>query len=217
MSETYTPDNLIAGLRHRVTETVTDVLSGEGVLARGTVVGRVEVVLGTAAAGTNTGNGTIGSVALNASGPVKVGTYTATNIVAVGNGGLFEVKDPEGRGIGIARVGVLFVGPGIQFTIADGATDFIVGDSFTIPITVGSLKLKKAALAATDGSQRVYGVIAEEVDATSADAEAVVYLTGEFNEDALTFGTGLTKTNTKEEARAKGIHYVEVKNNAVVA
>lgn len=217
MSETYTPDNLIAGSAPLITETVNDVLSGQGALVRGTVLGKVDVVLGTAVAGTNTGNGTIGSVALNASGPVVVGTYTLTCFVAATNGGLFQVQDPEGRGIGIAKVGTAFVGPGIQFTIADGSTDFSIGDSFTIPITAGSGKLKKAALAATDGSQRVYGILAEDVDATSADAECVVYLTGQFNEDALTFGTGLTKANTKAEARKLGIHYVEVKNNAVVA
>lgn len=212
--ETFTQDNLIAGVQHKVTETVKDILSGEGALVRGTVLGPVDVAIGAFAADVgNTGNGVGSGEALAAGGPAKVGTYTITCFSAVTNSGVFAVVDPDGINIGIAVVGTAFVGGGITFTIADGAADFIVGDFFTLVVSAGSGKLKKATLAATDGSNKVYGVLAEDVDATAADAEAVVYLTGEFNEDALTFGTGLTKANTKEEARAKNIHYVEVTNN----
>ena len=39
--------------------------------------------------------------------------------------------------------------------------------------------------AATDGSKDVYAVLAEDVDASSEDKQAVAYLTGEFNKTAL--------------------------------
>jgi hypothetical protein len=42
--------------------------------------------------------------------------------------------------------------------------------------------------AATDGTENPYCILAEDVDASEAEVEAPVYLSGEFNEDALVFG-----------------------------
>lgn len=58
---------------------------------------------------------------------------------------------------------------------------------------------------AVDGSQTVYAVLAEAVDATAADKTAAVFLTGEFNENALTVGAGDTVADHKASARAVGI------------
>jgi hypothetical protein len=41
---------------------------------------------------------------------------------------------------------------------------------------------------AVDGSENPYCILAEDVDASAAAVEAPVYLSGEFNEDALAFG-----------------------------
>lgn len=58
---------------------------------------------------------------------------------------------------------------------------------------------------ATDGSQTVYAVLAEDVDATAADKVAAVFLTGEFNENALTVAAGNTVAEHKAAARDRGI------------
>ncbi len=57
-----------------------------------------------------------------------------------------------------------------------------------------------------DGRRAPYAVLAEDVDATSADKKVVVYMTGEFNEDALVFGTGDTKETHRAALRLLNIH-----------
>lgn len=48
-------------------------------------------------------------------------------------------------------------------------------------------------------------ILAEAVDATSEDKQAVVYLTGEFNSAALTVASGATVAGLKAKLRAKNI------------
>lgn len=57
---------------------------------------------------------------------------------------------------------------------------------------------------AEDGSKTPEAVLAEDVDAT-ADAEAVVYLTGEFNSEVLIVGEGLTIDTIVYACRNKNI------------
>lgn len=64
--------------------------------------------------------------------------------------------------------------------------------------------------AATDGSKDAYAILAEAVDTSEKDKQAVVYLTGEFNAAALTVGSGLTVNGLKDALRAKSIF---IKNN----
>ena len=64
--------------------------------------------------------------------------------------------------------------------------------------------------AATDGSKDAYAILAEAVDTSEKDKQAVVYLTGEFNAAALTVGSGLTVDGLKDALRAKSIF---IKNN----
>lgn len=63
-------------------------------------------------------------------------------------------------------------------------------------VITASGKYNKSLSAAADGSQNVFAIAAESVDATAADKEIIVYLSGDFNEDALTFGTGHTAAST---------------------
>lgn len=90
---------------------------------------------GTSAAksGGNTGNGTLGSLT-TAGVAVQTGIYRARCYVAAVNGGSFVVEDPDGNTLGIAVVGSPFTSSEIGFTIADGATDFVVGDGFDITV-----------------------------------------------------------------------------------
>jgi len=140
MGTAFSRDNLIAGDKPLKTESVL-VASGEGALVRGTVLGRVKVSVPTTGAIVGTGNGTCTAVT---GGPnTKQGTYVATLIVVVAHGGTFKVVNPDGNLIGTVTIlagagqtGV-FTSNEINFTMTDGSTDFILGDTATITVTEG--------------------------------------------------------------------------------
>jgi hypothetical protein len=68
-------------------------------------------------------------------------------------------------------------------------------------------ELERGTLLKADGaivssaSDEVYAVLAEKVDTTSAAKEAAVYLTGEFNENALKVGGSIAVADVKAAAR----------------
>ena len=62
-----------------------------------------------------------------------------------------------------------------------------------------------SASASTDGSEVPRAILAEDADATAADITTVGYLTGEFNTNAMTFGTGHTAASVKDGLRDLGI------------
>lgn len=95
-------------------------------------VGAVAATAGAAVPGSNTGNGTVGSISVF-SGFTKTETITMTCVgVPAANQANFSVSGSVSGPLGIATLGVGFSSPVIAFTIADGATDFVIGDSFTI-------------------------------------------------------------------------------------
>ncbi len=63
-------------------------------------------------------------------------------------------------------------------------------------------KYIKSLSAAVDGSEVPRVILAEAVDATGGDKLAGVYLTGEFNEAALTLGAAHTADSIREGLRA---------------
>lgn len=155
--------------------------SGQGVLQAGTVLGqRVAGAASSAvkASGANTGNG---ALTLDATTPVLAnatpGVYTVRCTVAGTNAATFRVSDPKGTVLGDTS----FNGSGasasfadrIKFAIADGATDFIVGDGFDITVAAGSGKYIACPNTANDGSDVACAVLFGKVDATSADKVAV--------------------------------------------
>lgn len=71
-------------------------------------------------------------------------------------------------------------------------------------ITTGG-KYQLSASAAADGSQTPDLILAEAVDATSADTTVLAYERGDFNSNALTLGAGHTVASIREGLRAKGI------------
>src|SRR5215813_12043137 len=107
-------------------------------LAAGQVVGKTAVtglVTSSAAAdGSNTGNGVI---TMDAAAPVaagaKNGVYRAVNELVATNSGEFVVYDPDGIEIGRVAVAATFSNQ-IKFVIADGSTDFAIGDAFSITV-----------------------------------------------------------------------------------
>jgi hypothetical protein len=161
-----------------------------------------------AKAGGNTGNGTL---TMDATTPVKagakVGIYRVRFVIAAANNGTFIVEDPDGIQIGTI---VMAAGAGafddvIKFAIADGATDFIVGDGFDVTVAAGSGKYVLSLAAATDGSQIPDLVLAEDTNASSADKSTIAYSKGQFLEARLTLGTGHTAASVREGLRVKGI------------
>ncbi|MDP9176694.1 MAG: head decoration protein [Gemmatimonadota bacterium] len=204
---TYSPDRLIAGHLPIASKKVT-LLSGEN-RTRGAVLGKIsegaQSVASAAVAG-NTGDGTIGTVSADAN--VAAGVYRATCIEPAANGGTFEVTRPDGVVDGIARVGVAYNGS-VNFTIADGAADFIAGDSFTVTVSYAAgEKYKLSASAAVDGSETPDVILVQDCDASAGDAEALVYTRGDFNSNALTLGAGHTVASIREGLRGKGINLV---------
>ncbi len=78
------------------------------------------------AAGVNTGNGTIGSIAAGAA--LKNGSYTVKFTAATA----FNVFDPNGSALATGTTGTAYSDPQLGFTITAGGTAFVAGDSFTI-------------------------------------------------------------------------------------
>jgi hypothetical protein len=117
--------------------------------------------------GTNTGNGTLGS--LTAAGyAAKVGVYA----VEFDDATHFIVSDPTGAEVGHGTTGVAFSAGGLGFTITAGGTAFVPGDSFAVTVAAGSGKYKQWSPGNTDGSGVVAGVLVYAKDATSVDKSA---------------------------------------------
>lgn len=140
-------------VKHAFTFLVSEDSDGAGFLSRDTatiaasqtiVVGQVlarQAGTGTATAvraplSGNTGNGvmTLASPAVDAT--VMGGEYRVVFIEGDTDGGTFEVFNPAGVPIGKGTVGVAFAN-GVKFTIADGSTDFVAGDGFSIKVNAG--------------------------------------------------------------------------------
>lgn len=137
---TRTHDNLIAS--HKKLVTLAIILNAAS-LARGALLGRMRTVTpvsGTADGG-NTGNGTV--TVVTGGKETKVGTYLVTCVVAITNGGTFEITDPDGKFVGrvtiVAGAGGtgIFKSEGFNCTVTDGSTDFALADFFTVAVTDG--------------------------------------------------------------------------------
>lgn len=142
-------------------------------LAAGTLLGQITANSATSAAksGGNTGNGSMGSITVGTG--AKPGVYKLRVTKAATNAGDFQVIDPEGDVIGVGTVAVAFNNGGLAFTLADGATDFIVGDGFDITVT-GTGKYVAYNNAATNGSEVVAAILKDNVVDSAADQKVVV-------------------------------------------
>lgn len=103
----------------------------------GKPIGGIEAVgevVGTA--GTNTGNGTIGTLSqtYGASGTWLITMLTATT---------FSVVTPAGARMKDGATGVAYSAGGIGFTITAGGTAFVAGDSFSVAVNTVALSNTK--------------------------------------------------------------------------
>jgi hypothetical protein len=195
-AETYVPDQLIAGNLKIVSQPI---ILGAGALPRGSVLGLVTTNNVIAAAGENTGNGTVGSVSAGAG--VLFGAYqlTATSATA------FSVTDPEGKALPAAVVGAAYSQETLGFTIAVGAEAFVAGDSFTLTVeeTAGTYQLSAAT--ATNGSQVPSAVLADFADASAGPVSTGAYVMAEVNANALNFDPSWSIATLTQAMRANSI------------
>jgi hypothetical protein len=147
--------------------------AGAGKLSAGTLVAQITAAnAASATAGANTGDGTVGAIGVD--NTAITGDYIVTITEAAADGGAFIVVDPNGTEVGSGTVGVEFTGGGLTFTIADGATDFAVNDSWTIAVNAGIGEWVAYDNDGTDDGRRACGgVLFDGVDATLSDARAV--------------------------------------------
>lgn len=182
---------------------------------RGAAMGKVLYGAVTADGTGNTGDGTCTALAtvLGSINPI-VGDYVFTCTAAVTNGGVFKLVDPNGAEVATgltltvgAGAATVFEVAGIVFTITDGATDFIVGDAFTISVAAGSGQVVKLDKTAVDGSAAIYGILTEDVTTSGATQVSSVYLEGKFNSGVVTFVSGTAYTDIEADARLKNIYF----------
>jgi hypothetical protein len=177
--------------------------SGHGRLQPGTVLAATATTYaGTGTAGgSNTGNGTIGGIAVTA--PAIAGTYTVTLLSDT----QFQVTNPNGVPVpaiaggvdfedddtvsGPGLVGTVFNSGGIGFLVAAGATPFVEGDVFTIAVTVtggGWAPLTSATASPTE-----YGILYGVADTTNNAVPAAAFKrNGEINLSELVWDTSLS-------------------------
>ena len=73
-------------------------------------------------------------------------------------------------------------------TIPTGAGNNFVAGSVMGSFSATPNEMVLSDASANDGTEEPEAVLAEAVDATSEDKQAVVYIAGEFDEDKLTYG-----------------------------
>lgn len=73
-------------------------------------------------------------------------------------------------------------------------------------------KYKLSVASANDGSQNPVAILAKDTDATAGDTVTVVYLSGEFNEDAVIYGTGHTANSVRDALRNLNIYLKKIKS-----
>jgi hypothetical protein len=156
------------------------IISGTLACAIGQVLGQITIGGATETHAGNTGNG---AMTIDATTPIlagaQVGVYTVKCTAAASNSGTFRVFDPGGRVLGDVAVAATFADQ-IKFVIADGATDFIVGDTFLVTVAAGSGKWTQVTPAAVDGSAVAAGVLLSDAFTATlgADATAVAVTRG---------------------------------------
>jgi phage tail sheath gpL-like len=90
----------------------------------------------------NVGNGTMGSITVNATLQPRPGVYTLVCTAEASSAGTFSVTDPDGTALPNLTVASAYdSGTGLTFTLADGAEDFDEGDTFTITVPASKVNV----------------------------------------------------------------------------
>ena len=177
---TYLGDVLKCEAPNLYSREAVTVLAGDGedrMLKVGAVIARRtrSTVTVTADEG-NTGDGeaTLSDPALGAL--AEAGIYRLACITAGADGGTFQVLSPRGYVLPNLAVGTAYEGGHLNLTVADGAADFVAGDSFAIEIS-GDGKVAGLDPTAVDGTAEAIGIVAFDVTAPDgADTEVTAIL-----------------------------------------
>lgn len=194
-AEAYIPDQLIAGNLKLVTQPI---VLQSGTLPRGSVLGAQTTFSMESAAGTNTGNGTIGSLTLGTG--YEFGTYVLTATSSSN----FTVTSPEGIAQAAATVGSAYSHQ-IGFTITAGGTAFVAGDSFTVQVLNATGNYVLSTAGASDGSQNPSAILVDAADASGGPVKTGAYVMGEFNANALNFDSSWTLSVLRSKLQPLGI------------
>lgn len=93
----------------------------------------------------------------------------------------------------------------VEVTVVSGQN--LVRGALLGKITTGG-KVNLSLSAASDGSQVPFGILMENVDATSGDKKGMAYIAGDFNANAMVFGTAHTAASVRDALSAKSIYIV---------
>jgi hypothetical protein len=153
-------------------------------LISGTVVAKRAVPAGmTAAVTADAGNAGNGVFTIHAVTPLDSKAINGRyQVIFRGTGATapFDVMDPNGVMVDAGAVGTEF-NDQIRFTIADGGTDFAVGDRFFVDVVRESDTDEiwgALDFAATDGLQSAAGILFTEIDVGTGSRRAVVFVRG---------------------------------------
>lgn len=173
----------------------------------GTVLGQVLDAGAATAVGTATGNGVI---TVGAIGPAaQPGVYKLVCVAAAANAGTFNLLAPDGTLVRQVTVaGGVAANDHVTVTIADGAADFVVGDTFAIEVETGAYT--PLDLTGDDGSQIATGLLRDGTDATeSAKACVVVARDAEIKTAGVIWPAGISdaaRAAAIAQLNARGIH-----------
>lgn len=157
-----------------------------------------------AAFASNTGNGAMGAVTLSAG--AKPGAYKLTIIEPATNLGTFIVEDPDGLFVGRGVVASAFSAGGLAFTLADGSTDFVAGDGFTITVGAGSgFYVEYDDASGVNGSDGAAAVLYNPIEGVNGNYQATLFVRDcEVIGDRLNGGTGVDAAG-KADLRKLGV------------
>lgn len=183
-----------AGERSREAITVASGLNVTACMVLGAAYGAATAA---AKAGGNTGNGTF---TIDATTPTlagaKPGVYRLRCIAIASNNGTFRLEDPDGIVLGdtVMAAGAGAVSEHIKGALADGSTDFAVGDGFDITVpatrTFGPLNLSSVV-----GYNIAAGIAYGDYNGTDAAVRGVAYVRDcEHNADLVKWPSGINDT-----------------------
>lgn len=127
----------------------------------------------------NTGDGTLVATVIGVDELPVPGNYNFECTVAIAEGGIFKLVDPNGNVVAdnlTLRVGAglitTFVVSGIQIVVTEGAADFIVGDKFALAV-VANGKMLPFAIGGVAGVGIPTEVLTYDVTAAGAGDETI--------------------------------------------
>lgn len=153
-----------------------------GTAVAGTILARkaVDDAVVAAADGGNTGDGTVTLATVVAGDVVPLaGAYNLECTEAVTNGGVFKLVDPNGAIVATgltmtagAGAATIIESNGLQFTITDGDTNFVVGDKFSLTVAANG-KMVPFVIAGAGGAQVPSQILTYDVVAAGAGDVAI--------------------------------------------